>query len=82
VTASYVRRDIALPTFYGRRVSTEIVRRRIHTLGGYIRLAPSMLASRWSDRGRQVDRTPRPANARASRQGRTDTLDRMPRDPD
>jgi GT2 family glycosyltransferase len=82
VTASYARRDIALPTFYGRRVSTEVVRRRIHTLGGYIRLAPSMLASRWSDRGEQVDRTPRLANARDSQQRRTDTPDRMPRDLD
>jgi GT2 family glycosyltransferase len=50
VTASYTRRDIAAPILYGRRVSTEAVRRRIRTLGGYIRLAPSMFVSRWRDR--------------------------------
>jgi GT2 family glycosyltransferase len=83
VTTSYARRDIVIPILYGRRVSTEVVRRRIRTLAGYIRLAPSMFVSRWRDRHWQaVYGTPRlPTSGSYSRRMPSQTPDRMPRHP-
>jgi GT2 family glycosyltransferase len=76
VTASYTRRDIGAPILYGRRVSTEVVRRRIVTLGGYLRLAPSMLVSRWRDRNQQgLCRRSRLATADDSRRRRSHPQD-------
>jgi GT2 family glycosyltransferase len=50
VTASYARRDIIVPLLYRRPVNRETVGRRLHAFIGYLRLAPSMIASRARDR--------------------------------
>jgi GT2 family glycosyltransferase len=50
VTASYARRDIIVPLLYRRPVNRETVGRRLHAFIGYLRLAPSMIASRVRDR--------------------------------
>jgi GT2 family glycosyltransferase len=50
VTASYLRRDIIVPAMYRRSTSGETVRRRLQAFVGYLRLAPSMIASRARDR--------------------------------
>lgn len=50
VTASYARRDIIIPLLHRRPVNRETVGRRLHALIGYLRLAPSMIASRVRDR--------------------------------
>lgn len=50
VTASYARRDLAQPILHGRPANAEAVRRRLHAFAGYVRLAPSMLMTRWRDR--------------------------------
>ncbi|MGQ0805183.1 MAG: glycosyltransferase [Actinomycetota bacterium] len=46
VTASYARRDVALPLLRGRRPQPEIVGRRMRAFFAYLRLAPAMLLAR------------------------------------
>jgi GT2 family glycosyltransferase len=51
-TFSYARRDLVVPLRRGRRPHGVIVRRRLRSFGGYVRLAPAMVASRRRDRAR------------------------------
>ena len=46
ITGSYARRDIFSPLAHARRPTTETVRRRLHSLGAYVRLLPATLADR------------------------------------
>jgi GT2 family glycosyltransferase len=46
VTASYARRDVASPWLRGEHARWESAGRRLRALGGYIRLAPAMVAER------------------------------------
>jgi GT2 family glycosyltransferase len=46
VTLSYARRDIVRPLLRLRRPGVEQVRRRVSSLGGFVRLAPTMLVER------------------------------------
>ena len=46
ITGSYARRDIFSPLAHARRPTTETVRRRLHSLGAYVRLLPAALAER------------------------------------
>jgi hypothetical protein len=54
VTASYARRDIVRRLAAGHRPTTTVVRRRVTSFGGFVRLLPSMLASRRQLRRRQT----------------------------
>jgi hypothetical protein len=49
ITASYARRDIALPLLRGRRgdIRPTQSQRRLKAFGGYLRLLPAMLATRY-----------------------------------
>ncbi|MEA2972787.1 MAG: hypothetical protein QOG82_1245 [Actinomycetota bacterium] len=46
ITGSYARRDIFSPIAHARRPTTETVRRRLHSLGAYVRLLPATLNER------------------------------------
>ncbi|MEA2686294.1 MAG: hypothetical protein QOE93_1489 [Actinomycetota bacterium] len=46
ITASYARRDILSPLAHGRRPTVETVRRRLQSLGGYVRLLPAAVLDR------------------------------------
>ncbi len=46
ITGSYARRDILSPLARARRPTTETVRRRLHSLGAFVRLLPATLAGR------------------------------------
>jgi GT2 family glycosyltransferase len=54
ITGSYARRDILSPLARGGRPTVETVRRRLQSLGAYVRMAPAALADR---RRLQVRRT-------------------------
>lgn len=54
ITASYTRRDLGRPLLRGRRPDATLPRRRLRSLLGFARLAPAMVADRWSVRRRQV----------------------------
>jgi GT2 family glycosyltransferase len=58
VTASYARRDILAPWLRGDPRRWESVRRRLRALGGYLRLAPAMLAAREGASHRPAHRLP------------------------
>jgi GT2 family glycosyltransferase len=45
-TARFAVRDTVSPLLHGRRPQLGLVRRRLHALGGFLRLAPAMLADR------------------------------------
>ncbi|MGH9113197.1 MAG: glycosyltransferase [Acidimicrobiales bacterium] len=45
-TASYARRDIVRPLLTGRRPSTGLVRARLRSFGGYLRMLPRVLPDR------------------------------------
>jgi GT2 family glycosyltransferase len=54
VTASYARRDIVRRVAAGHRPDVTVVRRRVTSFAGFVRLLPAMLASRRALRRRQV----------------------------
>jgi GT2 family glycosyltransferase len=54
VTASYARRDVVRPMLAGRRPTPTMVRRRITSFIGFLRLLGPMLADRRQLRGRQL----------------------------
>jgi GT2 family glycosyltransferase len=45
-TASYARRDVVRPVLGGHRPSTGLVRARLRSFGGYVRLLPDVLGDR------------------------------------
>lgn len=66
VTLSYARRDLVAPWAAREPVRPAVVAGRVAALGGFLRLAPSMLASRRRDRAAR-SRTVRPTQAGSSR---------------
>ncbi|HSJ19504.1 MAG TPA: glycosyltransferase family 2 protein [Nocardioidaceae bacterium] len=45
-TASYARRDVVRPLLHGRRPSPSLVRARLRSFGGFVRLLPEVLPDR------------------------------------
>jgi GT2 family glycosyltransferase len=54
ITASYARRDIVRRLAAGHRPAVTVVRRRVTSFAGFVRLLPAMLASRRVSRRHQV----------------------------
>ncbi|HEX7276301.1 MAG TPA: glycosyltransferase [Acidimicrobiales bacterium] len=54
ITGSYARRDILSPLFHLRRPAVETVRRRLQSLGAYVRLLPRALNDRRALRRRRT----------------------------
>lgn len=54
ITASYARRDVWAPLRRGRRPNLVLLRRRLGSLLGYLRLLPAMLVARRRNRRHQV----------------------------
>ena len=54
ITGSYARRDIVSPLAHARRPTVETVRRRLRSLGAYVRLLPAALADRRQLRRRRT----------------------------
>jgi len=54
ITGSYARRDILSPLVHGRRPTVETVRRRLQSLGAYVRLLPVTLSARRRLRSRRT----------------------------
>lgn len=53
-TASYARRDVVGPLIHGRRPATGLVRARVRSFGGYLRMLPDVLPDRRRLRAAQV----------------------------
>ncbi len=54
ITGSYARRDIVIPLVHLRRPTVETVRRRLQSLGAYVRLVPGALGDRRAIRRRRT----------------------------
>jgi GT2 family glycosyltransferase len=52
-TARFAARDVVSPLLHGRRPRPTLVRRRLASFGGFLRLAPAMLAERRRVRARR-----------------------------
>jgi GT2 family glycosyltransferase len=46
VTASYARRDVVAPALHGRHVRSDVVTRRLHAFGAFVRSLPSTISKR------------------------------------